>query len=264
MYSYNNSLSESDKLVCVGIDIEHQPAFAISYLQTLLPAQTPPEKIRMEIQSIASVSGDNTKAFEIGKILFASIESYTNTYQQYLGEKFFEFRLIVKSLDASRRAYGSRSTGRRNSYSKIRDRTMYENFIEFYKKLETGLYWGHFGNAHILHKDNENVKMFAAYLEQDNSPVANQVLSIFFAYLDCTAMIRSNGGYRTAPSTNVKSYFYDLQQTDEPVLFKLKGEDFPDYSRQLVESIQSGSSTEYFDYLLLIKNATPTEPLGGW
>ena len=64
------------------------------------------------------------------------------------------------------------------------------------------------------------------------------------------------------PVGDAKPGLFDFYESPDPILFKLNGKDSPAYSSQLVTRLESGGSAEYFDYLLLIRGATPTHPLG--
>jgi hypothetical protein len=113
----------------------------------------------------------------------------------------------------------------------------------------------------VFHKSSENTEWFAVHLEGGDSPVAGGVLSILFAYENCTAMTRRKSGYSTSPAGNVPPGLFDFYQGSEPMLFKLIGQDSPARFYQVVLHGEPGGSAEFFDYLLLIRGATPTRPL---
>jgi len=263
VYAFNRALPASERLVCVGIDIEHQSKHALAYLKTLLPSDAPPEGIGSQIDLVRGFSRDDTAYFDIAAELSSGIEANTQDYRRYLGEGFFEFRLVVESMVAARDAYGARQPdGGRAAFQQSRDRAMHANFLQQYNRLPVGVYWGHFGDAHVFHKSAGNVEWLGAHLEGKGSPVADRVLSIVFAYEGCTAMIRNGGAYGTSPAGDVKPGLFDFYKGPDPILFKLNGKGSPAYSSQLVTRVESGGSAEYFDYLLLIRGATPTHPLG--
>ena len=135
---------------------------------------------------------------------------------------------------------------------------MYANFVQVYDRLAPGVYWGHFGTAHVLHKSNA---LLGAHLESADSPVAGRVLSIVFAYEDGTAMTRNGGSYGTSGAANVRPGLFGFYEGSAPILFKLMGKDSPARSYQLIMHGEPGGSTEFFDYLILIRGATPTHPL---
>jgi hypothetical protein len=113
----------------------------------------------------------------------------------------------------------------------------------------------------VFHKSSENTEWFAVHLEGGDSPVAGGVLSILFAYENCTAMTRSGSAYGTSPAANVRPGLFDFHEGTEPILFKLTGIGSPAYRYQLTMYGEPGGSAEFFDYLLLIRGATPTRPL---
>lgn len=263
IYAFNSALPPEKRLTCVGIDIEHLGGYSLAYLRTLLPDDIPPERISAQIDLIPAFSRDDTTHFDIVAKLWASIEANTPAYERYLGEDFFEFKLIVENMVAAREAYRARQgDGGITAFQRLRDRSMYTNFLQQYERLPAGVYWGHFGHGHIFHKRSEDIDWLGVHLESDGSPVAGRVLSITFAYENSTAMIRRGGGYGTmGPVGDAKPGLFDFYEGPDPILFKLNGKDPPACSSQLVTRVESGGSAEYFDYLLLIRGATPTQPL---
>jgi len=263
VYAFNRTLAPERRLTCVGVDIEHQAAHALAHLRTLLPDGAPPAQISSTIARIRAFTRDDTTGFDVAAMLSASIETDEERYERYLGENLFDFRLTVESMLAARAAYGARrSGGGRVAFRRLRDAAMYANFVQFHDRLPAGRYWGHFGGSHIFHRSSEDTEWFGALLESDDSPVAGGVLSIYFAYERCTAMIRNGGAYGTSPAANVLPGLFDFYGGSRPVLFKLTGKNSPARHYQAVLHSDPGGSAEYFDYLVLIRNATPTRPLG--
>jgi len=262
VYAFNSALPPEERLTCVGIDIEHQARHALAYLKTLLPSDAPPERIGPQIDRIRAFSRDDTTHFDVAAELSSSIEANGEDYERYLGENFFELRLIVDSMLAARDAYRAKQSDEgRVAFQQVRDQAMYTNFVRLYNRLSPGVYWGHFGGAHVFHKDSERTRWLAARLGCDGSPVAGRVLSIVFAYEDCTAMTRSGSTYGTSPAANVLPGLFDFCEGPDPILFKLMGTGSPAYSYQVIMHGEPGGSAEFFDYLLLIRGATPTRPL---
>jgi hypothetical protein len=263
VYAFNLALPPEKRLTCVGIDIEHQAGYALAYLRTLLSDDVPPERISPQIDLIRAFSRDDATHFDIAAQLSAGIEARTQDYERYFGEDFFEFKLIVESMVAAREAYRAQQGDEGlTAFQQLRDRHMYTNFLQQYKRLPDGVYWGHFGQAHVFHKSAGNVEWLGAHLECEGSPVAGRVLSILFAYENCTAMMRRGGGYGTmGPGGDVKPGLFDFYEDPDPILFKLIGERSPARFHQVVLHVEPGGSAEYFDYLLLIRGATPTVPL---
>ncbi len=51
LYEYNKLLPDDEKIICVGVDVEHQYLSAIDYLETILPDGEPPEEIKYIIDA---------------------------------------------------------------------------------------------------------------------------------------------------------------------------------------------------------------------
>lgn len=265
MRRFNQGLDTADRIRFVGVDIEHQGRFALLYLNRLLPLEQPPAEITVDIQELRDVSSteshNRADDWAIGARLAESITEHSKTYQRYLGDEYFLFALIADNIAAAKQAYEHKPEGR---FNHVRDAAIYANFLKFYRRLPKGRYFGQFGDPHTLRRPWLDTQWFACYLEQTDSPVAGKVLSIVFEYVNCTAMTR-DPDYGTMD--------YGFEQAPEPftaargkvaVLFKLMGEDSPLNSMNLMAEDREGSTVDYFQFLLMISDSGPTEPLGGW
>jgi len=261
---FNQGLPRTERIRCVGVDIEHQPQFALTYLNHLLPSDQIPVVIQADIEYVqnesASSSPNSINSWAIGAQIAESIAEHSDVYQHYLGDNLFLFQLIADNIVATKEAYGNRQQGR---FNQIRDAAMYANFLKFYKQLPPAHYFGQFGDAHIFRKPYLRTQWFASYLEKPDSPVTGKVMSIVFDYVNCTRMTK-HPTYSKAPYTSkYRPDLFATYQSGDSVLFKLVGGDSPFNTINILPGTNRHGTTAYFQFLLVISNSSPTEPFGG-
>jgi hypothetical protein len=191
------------------------------------------------------------------------IKKNQDIYSKYLGDKFFGFNIVVDNVINCLNSYTPQL-----DYG-IREQSIYSNFKRIYSNLPKGKYFGQFGFEHVYQKFciTQNFlgkeDRFATYLNKDDSPVKNRVLSIVYGYKDC---------FRTAVESDYQevAMTYTLADTNtinkysktDITIFKLNGANSP-FSKKIyfVTDPTDGVTTDYFKYVILIKNSKGTIPL---
>lgn len=264
---YDMTLPESSRVKVVGIDIEHQLSTACEYLKYLLPDKYPPEQIEGAVERfknyyISIYTDEFSKTMEY---LQNDIKANPLTYSRYLGDNYFDFRLVVNNIINSINAYSAHDS----SFYSIREPIMYENFLMIYYHLPYGKYFGELGMDHVYQKINSssylgNTESFANYLDTDcDSPAKGKVLSIAYGYEDCFYTNCANN-YRQNKCISIINNFDMINKysNTDMTVFKLNGKDSP-FSKSLYffKCPEGGSTTNYFQYLILIKNSKGSTPL---
>jgi hypothetical protein len=195
------------------------------------------------------------------------IASKRAAYAAYLGDRFAQFELVAENLAAAREAYPARSRGDWLTYTNIRDLQMYENFRKQYDDNPPGKYFGQFGTAHSFRAPLWGRTWLAGHMARGDSPVSGRVLSIVFAYVDSVWLQRSveTGEWRTQLHTDSEwcpPPMADVCPDDQLVLFKLIGPGSP-FDTYRVNRRMAAGTTEYFQFLLLVRGAKPAAP-GEW
>lgn len=263
---FNQGLPKTERIQCIGVDIEHQSAFALMYLDHLLPSGQIPSVIQTDIETVQEAStaaspSTGAGSRTIGVQLVESIAKHPEVYQRYLSDKMFLFQLIADNIVSAKEAYENRRQGR---FSQIRDAAMYANFLRFYQQRPQGHYFGQFGDAHIFRKPWGDIPWFASYLEQPDSPVTGKVMSICFDYVNGKRMTK-RPDYGIAPyRSRYRPDLFASHHGRDPVLFKLSGPESPFNTINILGENMKGNTTDFFQFLLLISNSDPTEPFGGW
>jgi erythromycin esterase-like protein len=270
LYEFNKSLPEGEKIKIIGIDIEHQYANAIRYMNSLIPDKNPPEEIKDIVSKVSEMytnintnqSSDIYGEFSIK--LSESIKSNSKVYKEYFGEKLFAFELVNENIIAQVKAYKDDI-----SFDEIRDAQMYDNFKKIYTRIPKGKFYGQWGLNHAFQKAQNNVNWLASLMNNSDSPVKGKVLSIAYLYDNCDIMTR--GKYGTTKLTSYRSTEKILEPfTKEDItLFKLTGNKSP-FQQEVIWPFdvknagiipREGVTTDYFQYMILIKNSKATTPL---
>lgn len=247
-----------------------QEGTAINYLNSLIPEESPSEKIHETISNLKSAR-DEIKTYddlkEFAKNIKDDIDNNTMLYKDYLEDNFFDFSLVVENIISTADANTSNQSG----YNQIREEQIYSNFKKIYEHFPKGKYFGQWGRAHIYQRCNYSYlgkqERFAMFLNNDDSPVKDKVLSISYEYKDCYRMTwPSNNGEKYGETIN-RSGLKDIdiinKYSDEDIsLFKLHGENSP-FNNEVyfVQAPYGGVTTDYYQYLILIKNSRGATPL---
>ncbi len=268
---YNSTIPENQRIKVVGIDIEHQVKTACEYINSILPSNAVPKEIQPAIEQYTDIfklnnSKNNEASIKAIENLQSDIKAKPSIYNSYLGIKYFDFTMVVDNMVNSINAYASNE----RNFSTIREPAIYSNFIRIYSHFPSGKYFGEFGMEHVYQRSydsypNNNMKNFAMYLNSSESPVKGKVLSIAYGYENCEYMNPQNN-YAECKADD--SQIKDLNTLNgysksDITVFKLDGDSSPFNSKtNIVSGSNGGFTTDYFKYIILIKNSKGATPLG--
>ncbi len=260
LYEYNQLLPEDEKIICVGVDVEHQYFSAIDYLETILPDEEPPEEIKYLIDELTNNSISEKIEVEIFVDKFKTeMEANHVLLQEYFGESYFNCEIVINGLDKLFIWSASRDYNTRDGF-------MYDTFIKLYSKLPHGKYYGHFGGAHISLRAIGGVNWFASRLNSEGSPVKSKIHSIKLLYKNCKAITTPN--YSITTYNSIPNYFdiFNESNLEDITFFPLTGIDSPFQDSSLLKYYENESGfefpvTEYFQSIVLIRNGNAMTPL---
>ncbi|MFN7115987.1 MAG: erythromycin esterase family protein [Saprospiraceae bacterium] len=253
--AYNLTLEPERRIQVIGIDVEHNGQRALRYLQSLLPATSPPGEIAISMQKLQAFSNvnyaKNSASMQMLESLQDQLEMQGSVFENYLGEHFFAFEFTLQNtLNA---AYFYQNGG------KLEDREQFiqQNFIKIYKHYTPGKYFGQWGGFHVVQKGTH--PSLANFLQYDiQSPVIGKVLSVFIAYQNSQYRKQRNEGVGTVESLEKDNPYTQFAQSPY-TLFGLTGTNSP-FTRNIhwwitTEKPNGGVTTDYFQYLLLVKDS---------
>jgi len=256
LYAYNRQLPEQERIIVVGVDIDWQVGPAVDYLMTLGGV----EQLAL-LGDIYSLQSDEFPGFI--KSIAQDMEENPDLYVTALGDNMFDFEMVINSL-ATLVAYHEDREGGMH----LREQGMYENFVKIYNHYPPGKFFGQFGMAHVYQEQcsdgMEGVERFAMALTRNDSPVKGRVLSIAYVYVN-SKMCSWQNNYQAIP---VEKVFPDTRPLEklaksEFTLFRLTGEDSPFVSKaHMIPGPYRGVTTDYFQYILAIRNSAAATPFG--
>ncbi|WP_315120646.1 erythromycin esterase family protein [uncultured Clostridium sp.] len=270
LYKYNQSLPKDKRIQVIGMDIEHQPINALCYMTSILPNEEIPKELSSilnelkQIYQEKNIDGNKLKAY--CERLQKDMEEKEEIYINYLREDFSGFKLVNDNILYVFEAYADNKDSM--YFNKVRDKRMYENFKKVYEESSKGKYYGQWGLNHVFQKEQLDVKWIAAAMNEEGSPLKDKILSIVYAYEDCKVMKKNNDRTYSVGKMNdnesIKNLFNDLVKKDYSI-YKLNGEGSP-FNKELMWPFGHGKpvdgvTTDYFQYILVIRNSDATKPL---
>lgn len=269
LYEYNKTLSEDRKLIVVGVDIEHQIYTAFRYLIDVLPDKEAPQEIREKLSYIEKLlyNLDENLVQEKTKELLIDMEDKEDLYKEYLGEDFFGFKLVNENIINSFKSYEMQEA---DDWNNTRDKFIYENFLEVHKQLAKGKYFGQWGLNHAYQAKEDEVMWFGSYLNSEGSKFKDKILTIAYIYDDCRQMGKCKDSKYEYKVDSLSTILEPIKEANDKVggdiiLYKLTEKDSPFYDYLLHELFESkdkkAKATDFFQYIVCIKNSEATEPL---
>lgn len=281
LYKYNKSLSKERKITIVGIDIEHQITNAIKFINHCLSQALansnygdrenlkPIEDIHKQLDNLMDIAEKEHQADSqdySGRLknfsdkLVANLKLNKNIYKEILEDNYFPYKLVSQNLLNRYEVYEG------NNFNHIRDRIMYKNFRTIYTSLAKGKYFGQLGLSHIFQNSFPYVDWFAALLKKDPG-FQGKILSIAYVYKDCRYLYPTQRMTYTSSIDTLDPTMEDFQDLLQGTftIFKLNGSGSP-FTRELLWPIghkfpKKGVTTDYFQYLLVIKGSSNAGPI---
>lgn len=280
VYKYNRSLPDDQKIKFIGIDIEFDIISALWYLTSLMPYKTLPNEFELEILHLGEIYENVVNSEKISQRnlenirlideyivrLAKDMKENESIYIKYLEDDFFSFNFTVNNII---KTFNFLQLNGRvwKGPQFIRDEIVYDNFLTLYDRLPKGKYFGQWGARHIFQKRVEHGDRIATLLNQDGSPVKGKVLSILYLYKDSYILNPNEKGVITKSDYFSEKKIFDPFLNTQLTLFKLIGENSP-FNNHLVWEMNinslnptGGVTTDYFQYLVIIKDAKAMVPI---
>ncbi len=273
---YNQTLPPDRTIKVIGIDIEFQLGTALDYLHSIIPNGDIPVEIQPTIDAFKASEPSLNASIDVRKLLELlqkdnvmeslqqDIEQHQDAYKQYLGSKFFDFSIVVDNIINSMKCHSTTNTKQPDV---LREQSIYDNFKRVYSNFPRGKYFGQWGGEHVYQKARSNdhiEKSFAMYLNRSDSPVRDKVLSMAYGYQNCSLM-NTKKNYK---STLAPPILQDLDRLkgytkSDVTMFKLNSNKSP-YNSELhfVGDSTGGATTQYFQYIVVIRNSPAATPYG--
>jgi len=269
LYKYNQSLPDERKIKVVGLDIEHQFWLAIMQLNNLVEDLNLGEGMETTLGRLEYYSASlcpqmtdsknimqNVKKLDTKDVLkvIADLRSDYNEnptkYKRLLSEdEFKDFKFVINNITDTERIYSNRSN--RDYFNKEREKAIYKNFLRAYEEDPDAKFFGQWGSFHVLQKSDNHETRFAQYLNQDDSPVKDEVITIKYIY---------DNKYHSKTNNRILSAFKKYGES-KLTLYRLTPlkcdiEDKCPINDHGIEDV-----TEFFQYGILIRDPQKVTPL---
>jgi erythromycin esterase len=258
---YNQTLPADQRIVVLGIDLEWQPNLVFEHLRALLPDTAPPSSIAAPLGALTGgvYAPSAFKALVSG--LSRDVAAFRAEYEAYLGDRLFDFDYLLHNM---LNLYENEGILDYTANQAVRNQRMYENFLKLNAHHPYGRHFSQLGSMHVLQRETQGIRSVADWMNNSlDSPVRGKVLSVIYYHRDCAIMTRSP--YSTSAFHDEDALTVSLGQIASPhllSLFKLDGEGSPlKTERGLVQSPSGGATVDYFQAIVLIRNAAATSPI---
>ena len=267
LYGFNKNLKDEDKLSVIGIDIEHNASSSYNYLLDVIEKYNiSNDKLNLLLSTLKKIlSGDNQidNLQKQIQLVLSDINSNYKHYESILGKDLFGFKLVLENINTKIETDLDRTNN-----SDIRENQIYKNFKSIDSVLDDAKYFGQFGAYHVIqdaykHKSfaDSYIESFASKLDKDNE-FKDKVISIMYSYSDKK---RANNKEFSPKDELFDSYINS--DSSDCILFDLNKDNSP-FEKEFIwplksdiEVIEGSSTTDYIQYLLLIKNPNQSKYL---
>lgn len=268
LYKYNQGLPKEKRIKVVGLDIEHQFWLAVMQLNDIvedvnLGGEMETVLGKLEYYSAAmcpsiadsrdilqNVKNIQTRSvLEVVADLREDYNSNPEKYRKVLSEEDYQdFVFVLNNITDTERIY----TNRRNKefFNKEREKAIYKNFLRTHERYSDGKFFGQWGSFHVLQKSDNHEERFAQYLNGDDSPVKDEVISIKYIY---------DNKYHRRTNRKILSAFKEYSDS-KFTLYRLDAEkhgaDICPLNDHGIEDV-----SEFFQYGILIRDPQKVTPM---
>jgi hypothetical protein len=287
LYEFNRSLKNEDKIIVVAPDVGNIQN-NISYLIDTLSSKELPKELQAHLSMLKEYKVYIDKLFAVNDVdaetaymnsytetsekfmnLYTKVKDNISTYENIFKDSSFDIVYVLDDVKNLLDIQGQAAkqyieTGDFASILRVRDLKIGENFNKLYKKLPKGKYFGKYGNLHtyqkeVLSENNIKTSNFAAEITKKPSPLKGKIITIACFYDNCYS---SNSGVPVPLTSYKANKAIDSYVTGNNTLIKLNGINSPygkelkwDFIHEPYGSAEGGVTTNYFQYVLLIKNS---------
>ena len=286
VYRINRKLKEKDRIKFIGIDKFSPSAKNLTFLSEILTAV---KYKKGSLKLLDEIYKPERKADETWSMLFenlgADIKNNRKTYEKIFGYRFWEFEFLIGNFVASFSINKTRNVKPLSilEVENVRDAQMAKNFAALYQhfNLKNQKIFGFFGREHTYQESGKRTFWMTARIKSANRNL--KIATIALRYMESNFMIPTYfleqqfgtkqeklffyGGFQNDNSPFVKAKGIEELNAVEPqakaVLFRLNGAKSPYKTLpDLVDEIAADkSTTNYFDYAILLRNSPAATPV---
>lgn len=266
IYNYNRNIPKERRIKIYGLNSEKHPDISFLYINMLLKGKKIPESIKPFAEKTKDYV--NIKTYDEAIEYIVSYEKIVSSNEKDLeecfGEDYEDLKYIMQNLKEGLKI--SDNSPKEPDFLKFDENTMISNFSKIYKK-NSGKYFGIFGNEQVYgRKEGTNKfldKSFAANINNRKSKFYGKTLIISTIYKNSSKLLYKKTFNDTPLNNTLKDAEILFNASKSNIaLYKLNSFLSPfNMETRLVNSPEGGKTTDYFQYVLAIKNSDAVTPL---
>ncbi|WP_078553351.1 hypothetical protein [Bacillus alkalicellulosilyticus] len=269
VYDYNQAYTLENQIRFKGIDIEYD-YIAFFYLSSLV-SQHPHQEFGPIILRLTQYAKQQSKrSFSEEEIrfideLYQDLQDNRDIYENKLGEDYFSYSFTLSNLYHGTQLYYEYYEKDQKKFFIQREKKKYRNFKALFNLNQFANYYGQFGSVHIhqqKYRDYEFSKddYRLAHMINEYPPLKNKVTSIVITYedsfvLDVTG--KNEKGFSFKTNYNQK-HFTTINKDHTAVMYKLNGNNSPFDKKRLILKNGDSVTTDYFQYVIHLRNSQAT------
>jgi hypothetical protein len=236
---WNESLPAAERITIVGVDFERFSGISLAFL-------------RQELGPL----GESGAVEKVAREVAANRPKFLAA----LGpDRLFGVEQALRNLRDRTRA----STFHGPAFDEFRDQALSGNFLAMTGRLPPGSIYGRVGFAHVAQHRYDGSYWLSYYLDRRPSPWAGRVIGIWPLYVHSRRLALLNGHYEIVDVDDELGPTgpFEAAASSDLTLFQLGAPGSPFRHRLIVPArAEGGATTEYFQYVLLLKNTPPARP----
>lgn len=288
IYQLNQNLKAKDRIRFIGVDNFSPNARSLAFLAEMLADlryQKGSLKLLEEMQSAAKTNLTYNTWKKYFDDLAADLKNNKKIYREVFGNRLWEFEFLIDNFTASFSINKTRNVKPLSDeeIENVRDGQMAKNFASLYQNLNLKgeKTFGFFGREHTYKDSGKRTSWMTARIRKTNSEL--KISTIALRYMESNFMIPTYFLEAQFGTKQDKLYFYGgFQNDDSPfvkavgieslnairpdadaVLFRFNAPKSPYKALpDLIDEIADGkSTTDYFDYAILLRKSPAAAPI---
>ena len=265
IYEYNKTLSEENKLIFIGNDIDLSINTTINYLNYLISNtnQSIPSEIKDTIFKIKRyITTNSYKDMDFWRNHSDFIKNIIDNfcinidlYKIFLDERFNEYRYVIESIERSYQLYVKDDYINAGYDRSKRENALYKNFIEIYKNLKDSKIYVIYGEQHTVKMQGypyvSPYSSFVSRLIKNKYIDSSKIYSIYSVYDNCISSYdRKTYELNNENMENRQLQYASQKMVESYALVKAN----PNNINLFFGTVYRPES-DFYDYALIIKNS---------
>ena len=255
--------SQKQAVRVVGIDLEYEPELSLTYLTEQFkshPSENFPlasELVEAEEKGFLQPDYLEITFLSLLKDLRDNPDLAATTY----GDDHSSILNVLENLEL---VYEEMKSDKPDQFDHVRSNRMVDNFLRIYDKAPEAMYFGQLSNPAVMQSTHLEYDWFASSIQKKRETVKGNVISLLYTYEDCKRMVQFAG----RPEVEKLDLFkFDnktvLKAINQPytIISLIEKDSLFNDASIIFEKDFDGAVTEYFQYLIVLKDSPAAKAL---